>query len=379
VKNDQPTCLIDASCVSSSTFGSLSSAQAAVAQLYFVTSEGGAVCSGALLTDRSQDGTPYLLTANHCFSDQTVASSLQAYFDYRTPSCNGSAPAWSTLPRVDGATWLASSSSSDFTFIKLNSRPAGRVLLGWDARADQVSGGGVHLNRVSHPFPDTVSLPLSDRYSSTRVDTGIAQCRFGTSAAARPQFIYSTADQGGVYGGSSGSPDMLDNGRVVGQLLGSCPSAGSDANDGCDARNSTIDGAFSSTYDSVAPWLENSSGGTPTVCTPNATTLCLSDNRFAVSVAWKSSDGQGQGQAVPLTADTGYFWFFQASNVEMVIKVLNACSFSSRIWVFAGGLTNVQVTMTVIDTKTGTVKTYVNPQNTAFQPIQDTGAFATCP
>jgi len=59
--------------------------------------------------------------------------------------------------------------------------------------------------------------------------------------------------------------------------------------------------------------------------------------------------------------------------------VLNTCSFSNRFWVFAGGLTNVEVTMTVTDTRTGIPKVYMNPQGTPFRPIQDTEAFATCP
>jgi len=80
-----------------------------------------------------------------------------------------------------------------------------------------------------------------------------------------------------------------------------------------------------------------------------------------------------------LTGDTGYFWFFNASNVEMVVKVLDTCSFTDRFWVFAGGLTNVRVDITVTDTETGVVRTYRNPLNTPFQPIQDTNAFATCP
>jgi hypothetical protein len=59
---------------------------------------------------------------------------------------------------------------------------------------------------------------------------------------------------------------------------------------------------------------------------------------------------------------------------------LDACSGSSGYyWVFAGGLTNVHVGLTITDTFTGVVRTYTNPQNTAFQPIQDTSAFATCP
>jgi streptogramin lyase len=115
-------------------------------------------------------------------------------------------------------------------------------------------------------------------------------------------------------------------------------------------------------------------------CVTDSTTMCLSGGRFRVQTHWATPDGRsGQGQAVMLTSDTGYFWFFSSSNVEMIVKVLNACGFASRIWVFAGGLTNVQVDLTVTDTQTGAVNTYRNPQSTAFLPIQDTNAFSTCP
>lgn len=123
--------------------------------------------------------------------------------------------------------------------------------------------------------------------------------------------------------------------------------------------------------------LTQGSGGT---CTANATTLCLSNGRFMVKAQWKSSGGQtGAGQAVPITADTGYYWFFGSTNIEMVVKVIDGCSLSNRYWVFAGGLTDVNVTLSVTDTKSGTVRTYTNPMGVAFQPIQDTNAFATCP
>lgn len=112
---------------------------------------------------------------------------------------------------------------------------------------------------------------------------------------------------------------------------------------------------------------------------PGSTTLCLSNGRFKVSAARQSPTASGQATAVALTPDTGYFWFFDSSNVEMILKVLDACSVNGKKWVLAGGLTNVNVVVTVTDAQTGAVRTYVNPQNTAFQPIQDTSAFSTCP
>jgi thermitase len=115
-------------------------------------------------------------------------------------------------------------------------------------------------------------------------------------------------------------------------------------------------------------------------CTPSPTALCLSGGRFRVEASWRRASGAtGQGKAVRLTPDTGYFWFFDSFNVEVLVKVLNACGGAShRFWVFAGGLTNVEVRMRVTDTVTGQFREYLNPLNTAFQPIQDTSAFATC-
>ena len=116
-------------------------------------------------------------------------------------------------------------------------------------------------------------------------------------------------------------------------------------------------------------------------CAAGPTTLCLNGARFRVQATWTTAQGSGAGQAIQLTNDTGYFWFFKASNVEAVVKVHNACAVPGdpRFWFFAGGLTNVRVLLVVTDTKTGETRTYLNPQNTPFQPIQDTNAFATCP
>lgn len=123
---------------------------------------------------------------------------------------------------------------------------------------------------------------------------------------------------------------------------------------------------------------DTTSGGSG-LCSVDANTLCLSASRFKVTANWQTATSSGVGTGITLTPDTGYFWFFNSSNVEMVVKVLDACGLNSKKWVFSGGLTNVNVVITVTDTQTGLSKTYTNPQNTAFLPIQDTNAFSTCP
>ena len=108
-------------------------------------------------------------------------------------------------------------------------------------------------------------------------------------------------------------------------------------------------------------------------CVPTPGKLCLQGDRFAVTAAWKDFAGH-TGTAVALTADTGYFWFFSPTNVEVVAKVLDGRGLNGKFWLFYGALSNVEYTLTVTDTQTGAVKTYKNPSG-QFGSVADTGAF----
>lgn len=111
-----------------------------------------------------------------------------------------------------------------------------------------------------------------------------------------------------------------------------------------------------------------------------ADALCIAAHRFRVEADWTDHNGNS-GHATPRyvsTDESGFMWFFGPANLELIVKVLNGCGVNDNFWVFAGGLTDVGVRLTVTDTVTGAVKIYNNPQGTAFQPIQDTKAFATC-
>src|SRR5262245_8383626 len=114
-------------------------------------------------------------------------------------------------------------------------------------------------------------------------------------------------------------------------------------------------------------------------CAPSDTTLCLNSARFEAAVSWRDSRGRtGVGQAVSITADTGYFWFFSQTNIELAIKVLDARSINQKYWVFFGALSAVEYDLTVTDTATGAVKTYHNPLG-QFASVGDTAAFNPTP
>lgn len=114
-------------------------------------------------------------------------------------------------------------------------------------------------------------------------------------------------------------------------------------------------------------------------CFASPTTLCLNNERFQVSANWETADDNGVAKGFELTPDSGVLYFFRASNIELDVKVLNGCNSTGNYWVFAAGLTNQGVELTVIDTDNGQRQSYTNPLGTDFQPILDTRAFATCP
>lgn len=98
-------------------------------------------------------------------------------------------------------------------------------------------------------------------------------------------------------------------------------------------------------------------------CSPTATRLCLNGNRFQAEVSWSVPGlGAGMGQALPLTNDSGLFWFFASSNLELTVKVLDGRAVNRHFWVFYGALSDVEYTLTITDLQTGAQAIYHNPQ-----------------
>ncbi len=104
--------------------------------------------------------------------------------------------------------------------------------------------------------------------------------------------------------------------------------------------------------------------------------LCLQQGTIEIAARWTRGDGHtGVGHPVSLTDASGYFWFFEPGNVELVVKILNGCPVNGHSWFFAGGLTNLEIEVMVTNKATGQVETYTNLRGIPFAPIQDTEVF----
>lgn len=114
-------------------------------------------------------------------------------------------------------------------------------------------------------------------------------------------------------------------------------------------------------------------------CVAGGGMLCLHGGRYRVEASFQTAaTARGGARAVGLTNDSGYFWFFDAANIEVVVKLVDGCAVNKRHWVFATGLTNVRVVVLVTDLQTGATATYLNERDRAFVPVQDTSAFPSC-
>jgi len=114
----------------------------------------------------------------------------------------------------------------------------------------------------------------------------------------------------------------------------------------------------------------------PPACVAGDTVMCLDGGRYRVEATYsRGADGlHGSGHTNTLSEESGLFWFFDASNVEAIIKVLDGCSVNNHRWVYTTGLTDLRVLLTITDTQTGATATYLNEGGGVFTPVNDTEA-----
>jgi PKD repeat protein len=187
---------------------------------------GNGICTGAMVGNTSLDGTPYFLTANHCYSANVASWVFR--FNWESPTCtpNQNAP---TNQTVSGSVLRAKASASDFCLLQLNSQPNDAYQVyyaGW-SKVDVAATSGVGIH---HPDGDIKKISF---YSTPLQSSG-----YYTSGSNHWYVQWSSAV---TEPGSSGSPLFDQNHRIVGQLHG--------GNSGCTSNDqSDYYGKFSTSW-----------------------------------------------------------------------------------------------------------------------------------
>ena len=259
--NESDPCNLDANCYSDNA-----QERNAVARMLFTKNGGSYLCTGTLMNDAQNSFKPYFLTANHCISTQTVASSLETRWFYRSPSCNSGTLQSSSVRKTGGAQLLYASGNTDTAFMLLNDTPPGGTLFaGWSANT---VAAGTSVVGLHHPSGDLLKISFGavNSQANCQPTTGSGfQCS-GTSG----NYYRVTWNQGTTEGGSSGSALFL-GGYVVGTLYGGSATCTNRA-------NSDYYGRFDVAYNAaIKSWLNPAVAPTPT---PTPTTVRTAVYRF---------------------------------------------------------------------------------------------------
>lgn len=215
-------------------------------------------CSGALINNTSFDGTPYVLTANHCATGSVTNWIFR--FNWQATNCSNPASSPSFLS-LSGAVLRAKRQPSDFALVEITGGlNSGQIpenynpyFAGWNRQNEPA----VKTFCISHPSGDIKKIAFDD-------DPPVAVQAMGSSEANSSWEV--TWDRNTVTeGGSSGSPLFNEKGQIIGQLWGggsSCSNAGTpDAYDYYGRIHNSWEPAGSSINEQLKHWLDPTNNG----------------------------------------------------------------------------------------------------------------------
>ena len=184
---------------------------------------GGSLCTGTLINNTAEDGTPYFLTANHC-GPQNMGSAVFR-FNYDSPICGSQTIANSQAPigaqqTINGSSFISSNSYTDFGLVLLNSTPPDAYDLcyaGWN-KSTALPSTAVCIH---HPSGDVKKISFDDDPVQT------------TSSSGNNNYlrVESWERNTTTEGGSSGSGLWDQNHYLVGQEYGGAAACGNSSYD----------------------------------------------------------------------------------------------------------------------------------------------------
>ena len=241
----------------------------------------GFVCSGTLINNTNNDGTPYFLTANHC--DEGSHSTWAFRFNWISPNPSCATTSNSTDAAVNqttsGATLLAANSESDVKLLRLDGGLDNSWDLewaGWDRTDDTPS----FVVGIHHPSGDIMKV-CRENQSPTKTAINF------NGNATTEMWRIADWDLGVTEGGSSGSALFDPNGRIIGQLAG-----GAAACQGTNDNNQfDVYGRFNISWDfgttnstRLSNWLDPANTGQMTLDRLNLV-LGTEDNKLKENIA----------------------------------------------------------------------------------------------
>ena len=268
--NDSGNCNLDVDCSIGDDWSDLKDHNKRSAGI--LLSGGSGFCSGALINNTENDGTPYFLTANHCYSNP---ASWAFRFGWISPNtvCATSANSSDgpTNMTISGASLRARDAGSDFALVEINQNiPAewDRVYAGWDRSGNTPDFTvGIH-----HPSGDVMKVCRDNDQPIQAVNAG-AQTWEITG-------LGSGWELGVTEPGSSGSPLFDPEGRIIGQLFGGAAACSGTVDNNAYDYYGRMDVSWNgggSSSSRLSDWLDPNGSGTTDIGPFPSMTLLAND------------------------------------------------------------------------------------------------------
>lgn len=185
-------------------------------------------CSGSLLNNTAQDGTPYLLTSCHCINgygkpNEDIVKTIVVFFNYQSPACNSQIRGSEEMSMVSPEL-KASDKNIDFALLQLDQIPPRDFrpyYVGWNISSTPESS----YTCIHQPNGGIKKVAQSDGAIDMKTGYRIGNTTFDELWWIKRWSI------GTTEGGSSGSPLFDSQKRVIGALTGGSSTCSSPAND----------------------------------------------------------------------------------------------------------------------------------------------------
>ncbi len=178
-------------------------------------------CTGTLINNASNNGRPFVLTAQHCLSTQYLAETAIFYFEYESPYCGG--PDGNILKTISGSSLIATTDNKlDFSLVELSTSPPFSYkpfYTGWN----NLNIPSENSYSIHHPQGDVKKISFDDDKATTD--------NFGEGYDYNTHWLISDWESGTTEKGSSGCPLFNQNNRLVGSLSGGDANCLSSVND----------------------------------------------------------------------------------------------------------------------------------------------------
>lgn len=174
--------------------------------------EGTEICTGTLINNTAMDGTPYVLTANHCINTDKKALSSVFLFNFESPYC--SSIVGDISRSLSGSKLKSNLNNLDFSLVRLNTTPPyyyRPYLVGWNRK----NIAPTSTMCIHHPLGDIKKVAIDNNPPTTSsFNSG------GTNYYTLGFWNIGRWEYGVTEQGSSGGPLFDQNKQLVGTLTG---------------------------------------------------------------------------------------------------------------------------------------------------------------